>query len=96
MSVNPTKTTPAPVAGGRGRGGRCRGGRGRNGKGKNKNPEDAFMATLHKQLQETDQQVIQLQQAMRPQTPAEVFGAYVKGTLVNLTQRISRNLCHHL
>ena len=30
MSVNPTKTTPAPVAGGRGRGGRGRGGRGRS------------------------------------------------------------------
>ena len=28
MSVNPTKKTPAPVAGGRGRGGRC--GRGRS------------------------------------------------------------------
>ena len=30
MSVNPTKKTPAPVAGGRGRGGRGRGGRGRS------------------------------------------------------------------
>ena len=28
MSVNPTKKTPAPVAGGHGRGGRDRGGRG--------------------------------------------------------------------
>ena len=30
MSVNPTKKTPAPVAGGRGRGGRGRDGRGRS------------------------------------------------------------------
>ena len=30
MSVNPTKKTPVPVAGGRGRGGRGRGGRGRS------------------------------------------------------------------
>ena len=96
MSVNPTKTTPAPIAGVRSsRGGIGRGGRGRKGKGKSKNPEDTFMATLHKQLQETGQQVLQLQKAMRPQMPAKVFGACVKGTLVNLTQRISRNLCHH-
>ena len=44
------------------------------------------MATLHQQLQETGQQVLRLQQAMRPQMPAEAFMAYVKGTLVNLTQ----------
>ena len=30
MSVNPTKKTPAPVVGGRGRGGKGRGGRGRS------------------------------------------------------------------
>ena len=30
MSVNPTKKTPAPVAGGRGRGDRGRGGKGRS------------------------------------------------------------------
>ena len=51
------------------------------------------MATLHQQLQETGQQVLRLQQAMRPQTPAEVFGAYVKGTLVNLTQRKFKKVC---
>ena len=42
------------------------------GKGTSKHPEDDFMATLHQQLQETGQQVIRLQQAMRPQMPAEV------------------------
>ena len=34
MSVNPTKKTPVPDAGGRGRGGRGRGGRGRGGRGR--------------------------------------------------------------
>ena len=43
------------------------------GKGKSKHPEDDFMATLHKQLQETGRQLLQLQQAMRPQMPAEAF-----------------------
>ena len=60
---------------------------GGNGKGKSRHPEDDFLATIHQQLLETGQQVIRLQQSMRPQTPAEVFGAYVKGTLVNLTHR---------
>ena len=60
-----------------------------SGKGKrtSKHPKDDVMATLHQQLQETGRQLLQLQQAMRPQTPAEVFMAYVKGPLVNLTQR---------
>ncbi|XP_014667721.1 PREDICTED: uncharacterized protein LOC106809232 [Priapulus caudatus] len=57
------------------------------GKGKGKLLEDAVMATLQKQLQETGQQVLQLQQKMQPQSPAEVFGTYVKGTLVNLSER---------
>ena len=60
------------------------------GKGKGKNSEDAIMTTLQKQLQETGQQLLQLQQLeqkMQPQTPAEVFGTYVKGTLVNLPER---------
>ena len=30
---------------------------------------------------------------MRPQTPAELFAAYVKGTLVNLTQRKFKKTC---
>ena len=29
--------------------------------------------------------MLQLKQVMQPQTPAEVFGTYIKGTLVNLT-----------
>ena len=45
------------------------------------------MATLHQQLWETGQQVPRLQQAMWPHTLAEVFGTYVKDTLVNFTQR---------
>ena len=56
-------------------------------------PEDDFVATLHQQLQETGQQVLRLQQAMRPQTPAQVCGAYVKGTLVNLTQQKFEKAC---
>ena len=59
---------------------------GGKGEGKSKQPEDDFMATLHQQLHETGRQLLRLQQAMRPQTPAEAFMAYVKGTLVNLTQ----------
>ena len=51
------------------------------GKGKGKHPEDDFMATLHQQLQETGQQVLRLQQAMRPQTPAEVFGRMSRAPL---------------
>ena len=66
---------------------------GGKGKGKSKHPEDDFMATLHQQLQETGQQVLQLQQAMRPQMPAEVFGTYVMGTLVNLTERKFKKAC---
>ena len=49
--------------------------------------EDALMATLQKRLQESGQQMIQLQQAIRPQTPMEVFGTYVKRILVNLSRR---------
>ncbi|XP_063963895.1 uncharacterized protein LOC135156183 [Lytechinus pictus] len=49
--------------------------------------EDTVLATLQERLQESGQQMIQLQQAMRPQTPAEVFGNYVKGTLLNLSER---------
>ena len=57
-------------------------------RGKRNNSEDAVMAALQKQLQSTGEQVLQLQQKiMQPQTPAEVFGTYVKGTLLNLSER---------
>ena len=59
-----------------------------SGRGKGKRSEDAVLAELQKQLQSTGQQVLQLQQKMmQPQTPAEVFGTFVKGTLLNLSER---------
>ena len=57
-------------------------------RGKGKHSEDAVLAELQKQLQSTGQQVLQLQQKMmQPQTPAEVFGTFVRGTLLTLSER---------
>ena len=56
-------------------------------KGKGKPSDVALLSTLQQQLQESAHQIQQLQQSTKPPTEQQVFGQYVKGALMTMSQR---------